>query len=260
MYKNDPRIAFVEVGFGHWSEYHIYGTPLKSGVNFPSAAYQKEFLSYLDEVLEIPWLISIDAADSSPVVGDASLMALTFGLFDDSFMHKDHEGDYNEDCWNAIGKGVRWKTGACGGEISYYTSADQKNFLNPAGMYGVTWEQASAKYHITFMIANDAPSGQYGTAERFKEASRACGYHFALTGLYANDAKTAAYVTNTGIAPIYRDAFLAVSSVRSRTSLKGLLPGDTLLVYIDKVSKGNDLTIESDYILPTQTIQFDANL
>ena len=260
VYKNDPRIAFVEVGFGHWSEYHIYGTPLKSGVNFPSAAYQKEFLSYLDEVLEIPWLISIDAADSSPVVGDASLMALTFGLFDDSFMHKDHEGDYNEDCWNAIGKGVRWKTGACGGEISYYTSADQKNFLNPAGMYGVTWEQASAKYHITFMIANDAPSGQYGTAERFKEASRACGYHFALTGLYANDAKTAAYVTNTGIAPIYRDAFLAVSSVRSRTSLKGLLPGDTLLVYIDKVSKGNDLTIESDYILPTQTIQFDANL
>ena len=260
VYKNDPRIAFVEVGFGHWSEYHIYGTPLKSGVNFPSAAYQKEFLSYLDEVLEIPWLISIDAADSSPVVGDASLMALTFGLFDDSFMHKDHEGDYNEDCWNAIGKGVRWKTGACGGEISYYTSADQKNFLNPAGMYGVTWEQASAKYHITFMIANDAPSGQYGTAERFKEASRACGYHFALTGLYANDAKTAAYVTNTGIAPIYRDAFLAVSSVRSSTSLKGLLPGDTLLVYIDKVSKGNDLTIESDYILPTQTIQFDANL
>ena len=27
-YGNDPRIAFVEVGFGHWSEYHIYGTTL----------------------------------------------------------------------------------------------------------------------------------------------------------------------------------------------------------------------------------------
>ena len=139
VYKNDPRIAFVEVGFGHWSEYHIYGTPLQPGVNFPSAAYQKEFLTYLAGTLEIPWLISIDAADSSPVVGDASLMALTFGLFDDSFMHKDHEGDYNEECWDAIGKGTRWKTGACGGEISYYTRSDQKNFLNPAGMYGVTW-------------------------------------------------------------------------------------------------------------------------
>lgn len=259
MYKNDPRIAFVEVGFGHWSEYHIYGTPLRPGVNFPSAAYQKEFLSYLAGVLEIPWLISIDAADSSPVVGDASLMALTFGLFDDSFMHKEHEGDYNENCWNAIGKGTRWQKGACGGEISYYTSADQKNFLNPAGMYGVTWEQASAKYHISFMIANDAPGGQYGSAERFKEASMACGYHFALTGLYANGSQTAACVTNAGIAPIYRDAFLAVDGVRSDTSLKGLLPGDTLLVYVNKVTNGHDVTIESDYILPTQTIQFDAD-
>ena len=258
-YKNDPRIAFVEVGFGHWSEYHIYGTPLQPGVNFPSAAYQKEFLTYLDSVLEIPWLISIDAADSSPVVGDASLMALTFGLFDDSFMHKDHEGDYNENCWKAIGKGTRWETGACGGEISYYTSADQKNFLNPAGMYGVTWEQASAKYHITFMIANDAPSGTYGTASRFKEASMACGYHFVLTGLYANDKQTAAYITNTGIAPLYRDAFLAVGGVRSITSLKGLLPGATLLIYIDKPTDGHDLTIESDFILPTQTIQFDTD-
>ena len=260
VYKDDPRIAFVEVGFGHWSEYHIFGTPLQPGVNFPSDAYQKEFLSYVAGVLEIPWLISIDAAESSPVVKDASLMGLSFGLFDDSFMHKDHEGDYNEQCWNAIGKGVRWKTGACGGEISYYTSADQKNFLNPAGMYGVTWEQASAKYHISFMIANDAPGGTYGTAERFKEASMACGYHFVLTGLYANESRTAAYVTNTGIAPIYRDAYMAVGGVRSSTSLKGLLPGDTCLVYIDKVSKGNDLTIASDYILPTQTIQFDADL
>lgn len=258
-YRNDPRIAFVEVGFGHWSEYHIFGTPLQPGVNFPSDAYQKEFLTYLAGALDIPWLISIDAAESSPVVGDASLMALTFGLFDDSFMHKEHEGDYNENCWNAIGKGTRWQKGACGGEISYYTSADQKNFLNPAGMYGVTWEQASAKYHISFMIANDAPSGQYGTSTRFKEASMACGYHFALTGLYANDKTTAAYVTNTGIAPIYRDAYLAVAGVRSETSLRGLLPGDTLLVFIDKPTAGTDLTIESDYILPGQKIQFDAD-
>jgi hypothetical protein len=257
-YRDDPRIAFVEVGFGHWSEYHIFGTPLQPGVNFPSDAYQKDFLTYLAGALDIPWLISIDAAESSPVVGDASLMSLTFGLFDDSFMHKNHEGDYNENCWNAIGKGTRWQKGACGGEISYYTSADQKNFLNPAGMYGVTWEQASAKYHISFMIANDAPSGQYGTASRFKEASMACGYHFVLTGLYANKERTAAFVTNTGIAPIYRDAYLAVGGVRSETSLKGLLPGDTLLVFIDKVASGSDLTIESDYILPGQSIQFDV--
>ena len=88
----------------------------------------------------------------------------------------------------------------------------------------------------------------------------ACGYHFALTGLYVNDQRTAAYVTNTGIAPIYRDAYLAVDGLRSETSLKGLLPGETRLCYIDKVTDGRNLTIESDYILPGQKIQFDADL
>ena len=260
VYKSDPRIAFVEVGFGHWSEYHIYGTPLKRGINFPSNEYQKEFLTYLAGALEIPWLISIDAADSSPVVKDRSLMELTFGLFDDSFMHKDHEGDYNEECWDALGQGVRWMTGACGGEISYYKSSDQRNFLNPEGMYGVTWEQAAAKYHITFMISNDAPGGTYGTAERFKEASMFSGYNFAITDLKANSKNTVAKVTNTGIAPIYRDAYLAVGGVRSKTSLKGLCPGQERLVLVGRPTDGSDVTIESDYILPTQKIQFDADL
>jgi hypothetical protein len=260
VYRADPRIAFVEVGFGHWSEYHIYGTPINPGVNFPSDEYQKEFLTHVASVLEIPWLISIDAADSSPVVHDEQLMSLTFGLFDDSFMHKDHEGDYNEECWDAIGQGTRWQTGACGGEISYYKSSDQRNFLNPAGMYGVTWEQAAAKYHITFMISNDAPGGTYGTARRFKEAGMFSGYNFKITGLKSSNRRTVAVMTNTGIAPIYRDAYLAVGGLRSKTSLKGLLPGQEIEVTVDRATDGSDVTIESDYILPTQKIQFDADL
>ena len=261
VYKNDPRIAFVEVGFGHWSEYHIDGTTLNLGVNFPSKSYQKEFLLHLGDVLEMPWLISIDAAATkySPIIRDNTLMDLTFGLFDDSFMHEDH-GSYNDECWTNIGKRVRWQTGACGGEISYYSSSDQRNFLNPAGMYGTTWEKAAARYHITFMIANDAPGGTYGTAARFKEASMYSGYNFALTALYANGEYTIADVTNTGIAPIYRDAYLAVGGVRSRISLKGLLPGEVRRVSVDKPTDGSDVTIESDYILPTQRIQFDADL
>ncbi|MBR3743615.1 MAG: DUF4832 domain-containing protein [Bacteroidales bacterium] len=262
VYKKDPRIAFLEVGFGHWGEYHIYGTPLKLGINFPSHDYQKEFLTYIDGFLEIPWLISIDAADSNytPIARDEQLMALTFGLFDDSFMHKEHETGYNEECWNALGKGIRWQRGACGGEISYYTSADQRNFLNPDGMYGVTLEEAAGKYHITFMIANDAPAGKYGTAERFKQASIFCGYNFALTYLAVKGDETVARITNTGVAPIYRDAYLTVGGERSKTSLKGLLPGDEITMSFGRATDGTDVTIESDYILPTQKIQFDADL
>ena len=181
-YADDARLAFVEVGFGHWSEYHIYGTKLELGKNFPSKEYQKRFFEHLNNVMaDIPWAISIDAwdEDKTPLTDNENLMAIPFGLFDDSFMHKTHEigtsDGYNEKCWNAIGRNTRWKTGFCGGEISYYSSNDQKNFLNPDGLYGHTWAEQAAKYHITFMIANDAPHGgvaSLGRPSNLKKAEK----------------------------------------------------------------------------------------
>lgn len=129
-YASDPRIAFIEVGFGHWSEYHIYdgsNTNIQLGKNFPTKEYQKEFFLHLASVMPIPWAISIDAASTkyAPFRSDAELRALRFGLFDDSFMHQNHElssGDgYNEQCWLNMGFEEHWQTGACGGEVSYYT-------------------------------------------------------------------------------------------------------------------------------------------
>ena len=37
-YGNAPRIAYLEVGFGHWSEYHIYGTSLTRRTSLPTQA------------------------------------------------------------------------------------------------------------------------------------------------------------------------------------------------------------------------------
>lgn len=266
-YKDDPRIAVIQLGFGHWSEGHIYGTPLKLGTNFPSKAYQKEFLTHVSQVLTIPWSISIDAADSgyTPIVADNALMALNFGLFDDSFMHEHHElnqGDgYNESCWREIGQGTRWHNGVCGGEISYYTRNDQRNFLNPEGMYGWTWEAAAAKYHITFMISNDATGGIYGTVERFQEAALASGYQFHVLQCVTNGSETRLSVTNQGVAPIYRDAYFTIGEHRATTSLKGLLPQDTLKITIPAgLTKPEDLHITSPHILSTQEIEFVAQL
>lgn len=265
-YGNDPRIAFLEVGFGHWSEYHIYGTPLKLGTNFPSKEYQNEFLLHVGSVMPIPWLISIDAADASytAIVKTPEVMALNFGNFDDSFMHKGHEigsGDgYNEESWNAIGQGTRWQRGPSGGEVSYYERKDQREFLNPEGLYGVTWEQASAKYHITFMISNDAP-GTYGTTERFQSAGIAAGYNFAVLDCRTGKGKTQLLVTNEGIAPIYRDAYFAIGDNRCTQSLKGLLPGEKVIMEIPvELKDTKELHIVCDYILPNQTIQFNTYL
>ena len=265
-YVQDSRLAFVEVGFGHWSEYHIYGTKLELGKNFPSKEYQKQFFEHLNIVMaDIPWAISIDAwdEDKTPLADNESLMAIPFGLFDDSFMHKTHEigtsDGYNERCWNAIGRNNRWKTGVCGGEISYYSTNDQKNFLNPEGMYGHIWAEQAAKYHITFMIANDAPHGGVATPERFLHGSMATGYKFVVTRCETNGTSTRLTVTNKGIAPIYRDAWFEVGGVRASASLKGLLPGDELQIEIPAApnADASNIRIVSDCILPGQTIEFE---
>lgn len=273
-YESDPRIAFVEVGFGHWSEYHIYddnGVKIEFGKNFPTKAYQKEFFQYLSTVMNIPWSISKDAASSeyTPFASDKDLRQLQFGIFDDSFMHEDHEigsaDGYNEECWNTMGKN-RWQTGVCGGEISYYSDKDQKNFTNPAGLYGHTWEEQSAKYHISFMIANDNPSGKnsYNNATRFKECSMATGYHFVVTSCQSDGTQTNITVKNTGVAPLYKDAFFAIGAIRSSETLRGLLPGESIDVTIpaslESDKDGMALTnpkIVSDFILDTQTIEYD---
>lgn len=268
-YAHDPRLAFLEVGFGHWAEYHIYGTKLQLGVNFPSKDFQRLFFLHMSQVADgLPWLVSVDACDDeySPVVDDVELMALTFGLFDDSFMHKDHElgtaDGYNEKCWNVIGQGTRWHTGVCGGEISYYKDSDQRNFLNPAGMYGHTWEEQAAKYHITFMIANDAPGSAYATPERFREASLATGYRLVVKRCQTDGETTRLLVANEGIAPLYRDAWFTVGNVRSGQTLRGLLPGCELWVDVAAVPKsdGSDICISSDAILPQQDIEFCADI
>jgi len=268
-YAHDARIAFLEVGFGHWSEYHIYGTQVQLGVNFPSKAFQTKFFKHMKSIADgLPWLVSIDASDDtySPILANSSLMTIAFGLFDDSFMHKTHEigteDGYNEECWNNIGKGTRWKKGVCGGEISYYTGSDQKNFLNPDGMYGHTWEEQAAKYHITFMIANDAPGSTYGTARRFREASMSTGYRIAVRECKTDGTVTRLLVTNEGIAPLYRDAWFAIGEVRADKSLMGLLPGRKMWVEIAAVPEadGSDIRIVSDHILPMQEIQFNADI
>lgn len=265
-YDQDIRIAFVQVGFGHWSEYHIYGTGLRAGINFPSHAYQTEFLTHVNTVFQhIPWNISIDAADKSytPIVKNESLMNLNFGLFDDSFMHSKHEisqGDgYNERCWIAIGTD-RWKKAPAGGEISYYTRNDQKNFLNPEGMYGFTWEEAASKYHITYIIGNDAPGSIHGTPERVKEAGIASGYSFRIDDFRVKGDSSAVKITNSGIAPIYRNAFVTVNGVRSDYNLTQLLPDSSVWTKIPSGGINPVLSIACDHLLPGQKIEFEANI
>lgn len=255
-YDNDPRLAFLQVGFGLWAEYHIYDGPFELGVTFPDKEFQKEFFNKLSAVLkETFWSISIDAADAtySPFSAEPELKNLTFGLFDDSFMHATHAG-YNTESWNFFDRD-RYKLAPAGGEFSYYSDYDQQNVLNPdVGAYGKPYEIYAQDFHITYINAND--QNRYHSLERIKEASMNSGYKFKLNSVKTKPGSTIIEIVNLGVAPIYTDAYLAVNGIRSAESLKLLAPDEAKTITIPEGGEGISITIESDDILPSQKIEY----
>lgn len=258
-YNKDKRIAFLQTGFGLWAEYHIYDGPFIKGRTFPSTEFQAQFFKLMDEVFtDLTWSISIDAASEeySPFISYPDLLILNFGVFDDSFMHKTHDR-YNTTNWNLLDRN-RYRKAPAGGEFSYYTDYDQENVLNKNGIHGRTFESEAEKFHITYMIGNDQP--EYQKMERIKAAGMACGYKYQITKFRASSDSVLVEVRNTGVAPIYRDAYITVDGIRSTESLRKLQPGGVLTVKIPKTTDNPHLTIECDYLLEGQTIEFNANL
>lgn len=263
-YDTDPRLAYLQTGFGLWAEYHIYDGPMELGKTFPSKAFQATFANHLARVhKQTPWSISIDAADGSrsPMAQDASLRALPFGLFDDSFLHKEHN-QYNANSWLQFGR-ERWKKNPAGGELSYYSVRDQKLALSEHGPHGIAFEKLAADYHISYMIGDGQP--EYQTRQRIAEAGMALGYRFRITAFRSapgsgGPGRSKVAVTNEGIAPIYHDAFVAVDEVRASETLRGLLPGETKAFMIPAGSDSPTLTIQSDRLVPGQTIEFNASI
>ena len=257
-YDADPRLAFLETGFGHWAEYHTSGTKTLPGKNFPSAEFQKRFFTLMDKSFKLtPWMVSIDSAmREKKGVSPAPALArkgMAFGLFDDSFMCAGHEiesgkGGWNEKNWRVFGPD-HWKKAPCGGEISYFKSSDQKEFLSPEGIHGVEWKEAAAKYHVTFMIANDAPGGGHATPARFREASRECGYRLKLGRIRQERGALAVEVVNRGVAPFYHEGTVAVGSRRAKGSLKGILPGETRTLIVPGAGKDGKIRLVSPKLL-----------
>lgn len=260
-YDNDPRLAFVETGFGHWAEYHVYDGLYIKGQTFPSTDFQREFLPLMDEwFLDTPWLISIDAADGSygsPFPTTKSLLDLRFGNFDDSFMCEDWNG-YNWRSWKFFGE-ERYKKGPAGGEFSYYSSYDQKHCLDPGGMYGRTFEELAAKVHMSFIIGADQPGKQ--TKERLKEASMAMGYRFEIRDYVIGENNTARIlIANVGVAPIYRDAFVELDGEKGELNLRTLMPGEEAWVTFPHATVESVPHIVCDHLVEGQEIQYQADI
>ena len=260
-YDSDPRLAFVQTGFGLWAEYHIYNGPCKIGRTFPSKEFQETFFKEMQKYFkETTWSISIDAADSfySPLRAKKELLDIRFGNFDDSFMHETHH-EYNRDCWMFFGED-RYKIAPRGGEFSYYSDYDQRHCLDKEGMYGRTFESQVEEYHMTYILGNDQPG--YQSMDRIKEASMSMGYRFAVKDYRQKGDEAAVLIANVGVAPIYRDAYVEVDGVKGEYSLKNLMPGDEVWIHF----KGSGISARSvpeivcDHLVPGQKIEYDADV
>lgn len=260
-YDTDPRLAFVETGYGLWAEYHIYDGPFILGRTFPDKEFQAEFmLAMADWFKETTYSISIDAADGKygPFKKDKSLLDLRFGNFDDSFMCEDHDG-YNYESWKFFGE-ERYKRAPMGGEFSYYTKFDQRHCLDAEGMYGRVFEDEVAKYHMTFIIGDGQP--MYQSWDRIREASLSMGYKFRVKDFRVGKKGAAVLVENVGVAPIYRDAFVSVDGIRSDFSLAQLMPGESRWLAFEGKGFTADsrVAVECDHLVPGQSIGFEADV
>lgn len=262
-YDNDPRLAFVQTGFGLWAEYHIYDGPFELGKTFPDFDFQTEFLSAMDGwFVKTPWSISIDAADGkyAPFRKDKNLLNLKFGNFDDSFMCEDYD-DENYQNWKFFGT-ERYKTAPLGGEFSYYSDYDQEHCLDKSGIHGRKFEDLVKRVHMSYIIGNDQP--EYQKSSRLTEAGKAMGYRFKIKDYRIKSKKGAAIlIANAGVAPIYRDAWVAVDGIRGGYNLRNLMPGEEVWIIIEdsKISSSVKPTIECDHLVPKQKgIEYDASV
>lgn len=260
-YDNDPRLAFVQTGFGLWAEYHIYDGPRIMGKTFPSKDFQATFFREMDKYFKnTTWSISIDAADAgyTPFTAQPELLDIRFGNFDDSFMHQTHD-QYNRECWLFFGE-ERYKTAPHGGEFSYYTDYDQEHCLDVEGMHGRVFEDEVAKYNMTYIIGNDQPG--YQTMDRIKEASMSMGYKFEIKDYRVKGNEAAVLITNIGVAPIYRDAYVSVGGVRGEYSLRNLMPGQEQWISVsgEGVSSQAVPEIVCDHLVGGQKIEYKASV
>jgi len=120
------------------------------------------------------------------------------------------------------------------------------------------WAAQTRNFGITFMLAEGW--GRLTTLDKIKEHSMACGYRFRVTGFEAGPAASRVTVTNTGVAPIYYDAWPAVNGVRAQESLKLLAPGESRRFTVASGGAKPVLTIECDRLAPGQRIEYDADL
>jgi hypothetical protein len=157
---------------------------------------------------------------------------------------------YNYEGWKFFGL-ERYKESPMGGEI-LFPRKEQSDFVDSS------WASQSRIFGITFMVCEQWV--RWINMDRIRQHSMDCGYKFQISDFKASKIKSVVSVTNTGVAPIYYDAYVTINGVRSSESLKYLPAGDTLKYQVLSGGTSPVLTIECDRLVAGQKIEYAANL
>lgn len=264
----DPStgLAYVEVGFGLWGEYHldfdnlsVFSDPTTStkagamGKLFPSRSEQKRILSAVNTAfVNMPWGISIDAADADfgPYLSPAAASGLDFGLFDDSLLHEDW-ADSNRNNWSFFGSGRKLQVN--GGEFSYYTDHDQRYALLSKGPHGTSLSQIGQNCGLSFVIADGQT--QWHSPAVLAGAGSCLGYSIHVVEKTYTSGVLSIRVRNNGVATVSHPVRAVADLLESDLDLQGLQPGQERLLTIGGLSSESAvLGFTSPYLIAGQEI------
>ena len=88
------------------------------------------------------------------------------------------------------------------------------------------------------------------------------GYKFEIKDFRVKGNEAAVLISNIGVAPIYRDAYVSVGGVKGSYSLQNLMPGEEVWIHVqgDGVSAQAVPAIECAHLVPGQKIEYKANI
>ena len=233
----DPRVAFVQFGVGHWGEGHVFvgADELRVGTYFPNPCQYKHLIEVLRSSFKsarVQMGISVACAHywrkdeqrrAEALEERGGTAGAAIGSFEDTFMGTVEEQKYNAGLLQILDEvpaeppaGARWHIAPRGGEISYSKGCQEGALVEVASDINLVAER-----HMTFALAKGMWNPKKDAVTR-RMVSASFGYRFQvkLKGGHV-------HVTNVGVAPIYYPTHVEVGGVhlKGENDLCGLLPG-----------------------------------
>ncbi|KNC85563.1 hypothetical protein SARC_02252 [Sphaeroforma arctica JP610] len=213
--RNENRCCLLQLGFGFWSEFHIKGVSMQSGINFPSAA-QVDTLFDIVKANRGPLhvAVSVGVGDNERVLSDNFRTDSTIGLFYDSFMKtKGDESAYETSIHEASKYDRR-----VGGEFS--------NGESILDSIMDTTKALMKKRAMHYIFPNGTSDIMSSSDSQIQELSEYMGYRLKVTAVDKSpNGVSRLRVSNVGIAPTLYDLNVVHEGVTFMSSLAELMLG-----------------------------------